>query len=122
MTLKILSLSLSLNRVMSVLMCDTSSNSFSNVSVYLHELVRRLAIVESLNPEGIAPRAFKTSARLVCFTVWRNLDQRSRPLRGVMEGSGEKEREREVGGGEIGPPYLLETQHEMASHLLRVAI
>lgn len=54
---------------------------------YSRESARSLAIVDSLKPDGIAPKAFSTSARVVCFTVCRSLDQRSRPLRGVAEGS-----------------------------------
>ncbi len=51
----------------------------------LRELLNSLERVESLKPDGIAPRAFRTSARLVCVTVAFSLAQRSRLFLGAIE-------------------------------------
>ena len=58
---------------------------FKLEGIHLLEFLINLAKVESLNPEGIAPSALSTSARLLCFTVCLSLAQRSLPLRGVTE-------------------------------------
>ena len=58
---------------------------FKLEGIRLLEFLINLAKVESLNPEGMAPSALSTSARLLCFTVCLSLAQRSLPLRGVTE-------------------------------------
>lgn len=51
----------------------------------LPELFNSLERVESLNPEGMAPRALRTSAKLVTVTLALRRAQRSRPFRGEAE-------------------------------------